>query len=179
MRYFGFMPNDFINGEGVCVSVWMAGCPHHCSGCHNQHMWNYEDGYEVDLDTTIEKIIHAIQANGLVRNLSILGGEPLAPYNIKYTLEIIRHVTAQFPTIKVYLWTGYTYEYLLSHLNHDLSEIMRLTTVLIDGKYEEDKRDISLPLRGSSNQRILVHDKHLKPMCFKVYQEEEPTYNSN
>ena len=60
MRYFGFMPNDFINGEGVCVSVWMAGCPHHCSGCHNQHMWNYEDGYEVDLDTTIEKIIHAI-----------------------------------------------------------------------------------------------------------------------
>ena len=53
---------------------------------------------------------------------------------------------------------------------------MRLTTVLIDGKYEEDKRDISLPLRGSSNQRILVHDKHLKPMCFKVYQEE---YNSN
>lgn len=179
MRYFGFMPNDFINGEGVCVSVWMAGCPHRCSGCHNQHMWNYEDGYEVDLDTTIEKIIQAIQANGLVRNLSILGGEPLAPYNIKYTLEIIRRVTAQFPTIKVYLWTGYTYEYLLSHLNHDLSEIMRLTTVLIDGKYEEDKRDISLPLRGSSNQRILVHDKLLKPMCFKVYQEEEPTYNGN
>ena len=113
MRYFGFMPNDFINGEGVCVSVWMAGCPHRCSGCHNQHMWNYEDGYEVDLDTTIKKIIHAIQANGLVRNLSILGGEPLAPYNIEYTLEIIRRVTAQFPTIKVYLWTGYTYEYLL------------------------------------------------------------------
>ena len=81
----------------------MAGCPHRCSGCHNQHMWNYEDGYEVDLDTTIEKIIQAIQANGLVRNLSILGGEPLTPYNQKYTDIIISEIKKRFPDIKVYL----------------------------------------------------------------------------
>ena len=152
MRYFGFMPNDFINGEGVCVSVWMAGCPHRCSGCHNQHMWNYEDGYEVDLDTTIEKIIHAIQANGLVRNLSILGGEPLAPYNIEYTLEIIRRVTAQFPTIKVYLWTGYIFE----EMTERQKTIMDIVDFLIDGPYIESQRDLSLKFRGSRNQRVLT-----------------------
>ena len=161
MRYFGFMPNDFINGEGVCVSVWMAGWPHRCSGCHNQHMWNYEDGYEVDLDTTIEKIIHAIQANGLIRNLSILGGEPLAPYNIKYTLKIIRRVTAHFPSIKIYLWTGYTYEYLLDNLDNDIIDILSNIDYLIDGPYIDELRDISLLLRGSKNQRILAHERSI------------------
>ena len=158
MRYFGFMPNDFINGEGVCVSVWMAGCPHRCSGCHNQHMWNYEDGYEVDLDTTIEKIIQAIQANGLVRNLSILGGEPLTPYNQKYTDTIISEIKKRFPDIKVYLWTGYTYEFLLENINDHLKSILYQVDVLIEGPFINALRDISLPLRGSSNQRIMVHD---------------------
>ena len=158
MRYFGFMPNDFINGEGVCVSVWMAGCPHHCPGCHNQHMWNHDDGYEVDLDITIEKIIHTIQANGLIRNLSILGGEPLASYNIKYTLEIIRRIKTQFPSIKIYLWTGYTYEYLLDNLDNDIIDILSNIDYLIDGPYIDELRDISLPLRGSKNQRILAHE---------------------
>ena len=158
MRYFGFMPNDFINGEGVCVSVWMAGCPHRCSGCHNQHMWNYEDGYEVDLDTTIEKIIQAIQANGLVRNLSILGGEPLTPYNQKYTDIIISEIKKRFPNIKVYLWTGYTYEFLLENINDHLKSILYQVDVLIEGPFINALRDISLPLRGSSNQRIMIHD---------------------
>lgn len=158
MRYFGFMPNDFINGEGVCVSVWMAGCPHRCSGCHNQHMWNYEDGYEVDLDTTIEKIIQAIQANGLVRNLSILGGEPLTPYNQRYTDIIISEIKKRFPDIKVYLWTGYTYEFLLENMNDHLKNILYQVDVLIEGPFINALRDISLPLRGSSNQRIMVHD---------------------
>ena len=158
MRYFGFMPNDFINGEGVCVSVWMAGCPHHCSECHNQHMWNYEDGYEVDLDTTIEKIIQAIQANGLVRNLSILGGEPLTPYNQKYTDIIISEIKKRFPNIKVYLWTGYTYEFLLENINGHLKSILYQVDVLIEGPSINALRDISLPLRGSSNQRIMIHD---------------------
>lgn len=136
----------------------MAGCPHRCSGCHNQHMWNYEDGYEVDLDTTIEKIIHAIQANGLVRNLSILGGEPLTPYNQKYTDIIISEIKKRFPDIKVYLWTGYTYEFLLDNMNDHLKNILYQVDVLIEGPFINALRDISLPLRGSSNQRIMVHD---------------------
>ena len=71
MRYFGFMPNDFINGEGVCVSVWMAGCPHRCSGCHNQHMWNYEDGYEVDLDITIDEMELSVRSFNCLKRAGI------------------------------------------------------------------------------------------------------------
>ncbi len=131
----------------------MAGCPHKCKGCHNEHMWNYDDGYDVEISSVIDKIKCAITANGLKRNLSILGGEPLASYNLEYTTTIINEIRKSFPDIEIYLWTGYTID------NMDRStikDILKNVDVIIDGKYDEKLRDVSLPLRGSSNQRVLV-----------------------
>lgn len=152
MRFAAINKNDFINGEGVCVSFWVQGCPHHCKGCHNPEQWDFNGGKEIDIDILINKILIAIEANGIQRNFSILGGEPMAQRNISNTLYILGQVKKHFPNIKTYVWTGYTIEELLSLYN---KEILQNIDILIDGRFILEERDITLKLRGSKNQRIL------------------------
>lgn len=154
MKYYGYMPNDFINGENVSVSLWTAGCPHRCKGCHNSEMWDYENGYEVPIDIK-GQLIKAISANGLVRNFSILGGEPLSEKNRDFILTIVQAIRTAYPSIKIFLWTGYTIEELKNMEDKKINSILENIDVLIDGKYDESLRDVTLELRGSSNQRIL------------------------
>ena len=154
MKYYGYMPNDFINGENISVSLWTAGCPHRCKGCHNSEMWDYENGYEVPIDIK-EQLIKAISANGLVRNFSILGGEPLSEENRDFILTIIQAIRTAYPSIKIFLWTGYTIEELKNMEDEKINSILENIDVLIDGKYDESLRNVTLELRGSSNQRIL------------------------
>lgn len=157
MKYYGYMPNDFINGENISVSLWTAGCPHRCKGCHNSEMWDYENGYEVPIDIK-EQLIKAISANGLVRNFSILGGEPLSEENRDFILTIIQAIRTAYPSIKIFLWTGYTIEELKNMEDEKINSILENIDVLIDGKYDESLRNVTLELRGSSNQRILKHN---------------------
>ena len=154
MKYYGYMPNDFINGENISVSLWTAGCPHRCKGCHNSEMWDYENGYEVPIDIK-EQLIKAISANGLVRNFSILGGEPLSEENRDFILTIIQAIRTAYPSIKIFLWKGYTIEELKNMEDEKINSILENIDVLIDGKYDESLRNVTLELRGSSNQRIL------------------------
>ena len=154
MKYYGYMPNDFINGKNISVSLWTAGCLHRCKGCHNSEMWDYENGYEVPIDIK-EQLIKAISANGLVRNFSILGGEPLSEKNRDFILTIVQAIRTAYPSIKIFLWTGYTIEELKNMEDKKINSILENIDVLIDGKYDESLRDVTLELRGSSNQRIL------------------------
>lgn len=157
MKYFGYMPNDFINGEGICVSLWTAGCPHHCPGCHNSQMWDEENGVLVPSDIR-GKIIKAISQNGIQRNFSILGGEPLSYYNIAFVEEMVQAIRVAYPNIKIFIWTGYTLDELQCRINQgevQLEYILSNIDVLIDGRYIEAERDITLSLRGSKNQRVL------------------------
>ena len=154
MKYYGYMPNDFINGENISVSLWTAGCPHRCTGCHNSEMWDYENGYEVPIDIK-GQLIKAISANGLVRNFSILGVEPLSEENRDFILTIIQAIRTAYPSIKIFLWTGYTIEELKNMEDEKINSILENIDVLIDGKYDESLRNVTLELRGSSNQRIL------------------------
>lgn len=144
--------NDFINGEGVCVSLWVQGCPHHCKGCHNPEQWDFNGGQYKDNDILVEEIIDAITANGIQRNFSVLGGEPFAPQNMPDVYEIIFKVKQKFPNIKVYVWSGYTLEELQEMYSPKLLDNV---DVLIDGRFILAERDITLKLRGSKNQRIL------------------------
>lgn len=158
MHYAGLIKNDFTDGQGVCVSLYMQGCPLHCSGCHNPQTWNPQDGIEINIDTLAREIDTSISTNGIERNFSVLGGEPLAPYNLENTAKIIRYIRWIHPNIKIFLWTGYTIEKLDKH-NEYISSILQDIDTLIDGPYVESLRDITLPLRGSSNQRILEKGK--------------------
>lgn len=155
MHIAGIEANDFINGEGVSVSLWMQGCPFHCKGCQNPETWSFDGGIEIEYDNLINKLINLISENGIQRNFSILGGEPLAPSNFAITTQIIDKIKKIFPNIKIFIWTGYTLEELKENKYYSYFLNNSPVDVLITGRYIEEERDITLKWRGSRNQKIL------------------------
>lgn len=154
MKYAGIIKNDVAAGKGVCVTFFVQGCDTHCPGCHNQGTWDFDGGYEFTQDT-INSIIHALNANGVQRNLCIMGGEPLHERNQFLVQLLIQEVKKVYPDIKIYLWTGYVYEDLIEKHEKILQNILQEIDVLIDGPFIQEQRDITLEMRGSKNQRIL------------------------
>ena len=143
---------DLINGEGWSVSVWVSGCPHKCKGCHNSEYWNPDTGVEYR-DEEWQTIVNALSNNALYqKNLSILGGEPLAPYNIAGVYNLVSQAKEQIKDLKIYLWTGYTLDELED--NELAQAILKYVDVLIDGRFEQENKKPNLKLRGSSNQNI-------------------------
>ena len=153
MQYAGINFNDTANGEGICVSFFVQGCPHHCKGCFNPETWDFTGGKELPknfLSTIIEKI----EANGVTRNFSLLGGEPLCEENLDLSLTLISVIRTTFPQILISVWTGYTLEELARQCDRRILDIFNQIDFLIDGRFELDKRNTTLKWRGSSNQRI-------------------------
>lgn len=154
MKYAGIIKNDMSAAPGVSVSFFTQGCPHRCRGCHNPETWDFEKGKEFTNDT-LNDIITALSANGIERSLAVMGGEPLCQENSFLTYLVIKTVKEKLPNTKIYIWTGYYYEDLLQKHDPRIAQILELTDVLIDGPYVEKLRDITLPMRGSSNQSII------------------------
>lgn len=154
MKYAGIIKNDMSAAPGVSVSFFTQGCPHRCRGCHNPETWDFEKGKEFTNDT-LNDIITALTANGIERSLAVMGGEPLCQENAFLTYLVIKTVKEKLPNTKVYVWTGYYYEDLLKKHDPRIAQILELTDVLIDGPYVEKLRDITLLMRGSSNQSII------------------------
>lgn len=158
MRYAGLMENDIVDGDGVCVSLWVQGCPHHCPGCHNPETWDFKGGKQIPDDIRGE-IVKAISANGITRNFSVLGGEPLCDENLDFVLNVVTAVRMAYPNIKIYIWSGYTFKELIDRNDSRITSILQQCNYLIDGKYDKDLRDTTLHLRGSSNQNIIELDE--------------------
>lgn len=154
MKYAGIVHNDYAAGEGVCVSVYTQGCPHHCKNCHNPETWDFDGGKPFS-QSTMDEIIKAISANNIKRNFCILGGEPLCDENLFLTCLLVTEVRKHYPDIKIYVWTGYIYEDLRKRGSSKLDIIFSNINYLIDGPYIDELRDITLQMRGSSNQRII------------------------
>lgn len=154
MKFAGLMENDFADGENICVSLWTQGCPFHCPECQNPQTWDFDGGHQVP-DDLRGRIIKAISANGITRNFSVLGGEPLCEQNLDFVLNIITAVRIAYPDIKIFLWTGYTYQQLKERKDERIEKILKQINTLIDGRYDKDLRDTTLKLRGSSNQNII------------------------
>lgn len=155
MKYAGIIKNDISAGQGVCVSVFVQGCARHCPGCHNQDTWDFNGGKEFTNEVLME-IIDAITANGIERNFCIMGGEPLCQENMFLTCLLVQTIRDKFPNIKIYVWTGDTYENLINNKRDGkLDIIFSKADYLIDGPYIQEERDITLPLRGSRNQRVI------------------------
>lgn len=154
MKYAGIIYDDFVNGENVCVSLWMQGCHFHCKGCHNQQTWDFNGGYEMP-ENFESDVLKAISKNGIQRNFSLLGGEPLCPENRAFVCNLIKKVRETYPTIKIFVWTGYELEELRAENDKAINEILENINVLITGRFILEQRDITLPLRGSRNQKIL------------------------
>lgn len=158
MKYAGIIPNDLSAAPGICVSVFTQGCPHHCQGCHNQETWDFNGGKIFNGDE-ISRIITYLTANNIHRDLCIMGGEPLCPENQTLTLLLCSSIKQELPDTKIYIWTGYTIEELQSQSSSKIQQILDYTEAIIDGRYIKEERDITLPMRGSRNQRILYKDR--------------------
>lgn len=154
MQYAGIIKNDIAAGEGVNVTFFTQGCPKRCEGCHNPETWDFDGGKEFTSDT-LNDILFSLSANGVQRNFSIMGGEPMASENLFITAMLINTVREKYPDVKIYLWSGYTYEELLNRTEQRVEWILNNIDFLIDGPYIQAERDITLAMRGSRNQKII------------------------
>ena len=158
IRVAGINKNDFVNGEGISVSLFLQGCPFQCEGCHNPETWDPEGGIAREEEELINEINEAICANGIIRNLSILGGEPLDTMTKReFLIKLFNKIKQNYPDIKICLWTGYTLEQLqkIKHKAFLIKDILNNTDYLIEGPFKINERDVTLKWRGSRNQRII------------------------
>ena len=158
MRYTEVKLNDIVNSDGgVNISVWTQGCPHRCKDCFNPSTWSFNTGREYN-EELIDYIFSNIDKHNIKRNLSILGGEALCEQNVSGIVDLCKVFKEKYPNKKILIWTGYTYE----NLNTEQKKVLQYIDVLVDGRFEIDKKDISLKMRGSSNQRIIDIKETLK-----------------
>lgn len=157
MKYAKIKDNDVANGMGINMSLWTQGCPHHCKGCFNEETWNFDSGSEFTSET-LQYVLDNIDKNGIKRNLAILGGEPLCSQNIEGVLDLCREFKNRYPNKKIYVWSGYIFE----EFNDKQKEILKYIDILVDGPFQLENKNLSLTLRGSSNQRIIDVKKTLE-----------------
>lgn len=166
MRFSKIKDNDIANGLGVTMSLWTQGCPHHCKGCFNGETWDFDAGEEFE-DSDLEYILENINKNNVHRDLSILGGEPLCPENVDGVIEVCKIFKEKFPEKKIYLWTGYVVE----QFNEKQRNVLNYIDVLVDGPFVQAKRNLSLMMRGSSNQRVIDVKKSLDENKVVLFQD--------
>ena len=157
MNYGTVKSVDIANGDGVRVSLFVSGCTHHCPGCFNPETWDF--GYGVPFDRGAEERIMRLLDRSYINGLSLLGGEPFEPSNQRALLSFLKRVRETYPSKTIWAFSGCTYEELLdpssSHHSEVTEEIFGLIDVLVDGRFIEAQKDISLVFRGSRNQRII------------------------
>ena len=154
MKYSGLIRNDLAAAPGVSITFFTQGCPHRCKGCHNPETWDFNGGKEFT-PAVLKEIYNALEANGIVRNFCIMGGEPLCEENLLLTYMVISEVKTHFPDVKIYVWTGYYYDDLIRMKDTKIDRILEAIDYLIDGPYIEEQRNVSLKMRGSANQNII------------------------
>lgn len=151
MKYAGIKDKDVSNGIGFGVSLFVSGCRGRCKGCFNPETWSFSYGQDFTNETLNE--IWNLLDRPYVDFFSILGGDPFEPENKKVVLDIITKTKERYPNLKYYIWSRFLYEDCIK--DEILFKILNLCDVFVDGAFLEEKRDLSLPLRGSSNQRVI------------------------
>ncbi len=158
MHYASIKPCDIANGPGVRVSLFVSGCTHHCPGCFNKETWDFSYGQPFTEETMAD--LYEKLSHGYITGLTLLGGEPLEPVNQQALLPFVEEVRRRFPDKTIWCYTGYTYETDLlaadgrAHCTAT-DRLLGMTDVLVDGRFVQDLRDITLLFRGSSNQRLI------------------------
>lgn len=153
MKYKSITYPDVNNGLGCRVSLWISGCTHKCEGCHNQSLWDFNNGKEFVGD--IKERLFSILSLPYIKGLTLTGGDPLLSFDDVFSL--CKEVKEQFPSKDIWLYTGFTMDY-ISH--NEMSSILQYIDVLVDGKYISKLRDISLAFRGSTNQHIWMKNEN-------------------
>ena len=167
MNVVGIIEEDFADSvDGIAYSIWFGGCDIRCPGCHNRTHWDLDPRNEYPVDLILQKTIASFQlseARGIKKSLAILGGEPLAPFNRNDLYFFLLYFRKLKPEVKIRIWTGRTVEQIQKECKDAqvLVDIFNMADEVIVGPFIE-KLKANLPLRGSSNQRILIKGKDYK-----------------
>lgn len=164
MNYAKIKKYDVSNGEGLRVSIFFSGCKFKCKGCFNKEVQDFNYGSEYTKYT--KYIILGLVQSKTISGLSLLGGEVMQQ-DIDKILDLVKSCKEMNPNKSIWLWTGYKFE----NLNEDQKRILPYIDVLIDGQFEEDKKDLNLKWRGSFNQRVIDVQKTLRNNEITIYCE--------
>ena len=171
MNYHNITYPDQNNGDGLRIVLWVAGCEHHCTNCQNQQTWSPQSGIPFDKNA-INEILNELKKD-YISGITFSGGDPLHPKNVQNVLKIVDEIRVSYPTKNIWLYTGYTWEQIMHLVITDINseqlkmlqmrkELVSKCDVLIDGRYIDELRDVSLHWRGSSNQRVINVQETLK-----------------
>lgn len=163
MNYATIKYNDIANGTGVRTSLFVSGCTHKCKGCFNSEAWDFNYGKPFDKETQ-EKILNSLDSF-FIDGLSLLGGEPFEPENQVELYPFLVELKKRYPNKNIWCYTGYLFDKELlgdSRANISITkDMLSLIDVLVDGRFIEAQKNISLRFRGSENQRIIDVKKSL------------------
>lgn len=163
MNFANIKFNDIANGEGIRVSLFVSGCTHHCKNCFNKVAWDFNYGKPFTKEVE-DKIINALKPEH-INGLTLLGGEPMEPANQKGLLDFIKRVKQTYPHKSIWCYSGYLFdkELLQDSRAHCpwTKELLSYIDILVDGKFIEELKDITLRFKGSSNQRVIDVQKSL------------------
>lgn len=157
MKYANIKYYDVANGPGVRTSLFVSGCTHRCEGCFNEIAWDFNYGDEFNA-SIIDVILDSVKEDHIA-GITLLGGEPMEKENQAELIKLLRQFKKLYPEKTVWCYTGYTYEEDFIQGARAYTEVtkefLKLTDVLVDGKFIISLMDIRLRFRGSSNQRII------------------------
>ncbi|MGI5850597.1 MAG: anaerobic ribonucleoside-triphosphate reductase activating protein [Caldicoprobacterales bacterium] len=149
VRIAGIIEESIVDGPGIRMVIFAQGCPHRCKGCHNPETHDFEGGYLMSL----EDIVQLPSRNPLLDGVTFSGGEPFSQ------AKAFSMLGRRFKDLglDIMTYTGYTYEFLLENSKETSAwkQLLDVTDVLVDGKFEIEKKNLLLPFRGSENQRII------------------------
>ena len=157
MNYATIKNNDIANGPGVRVSLFVSGCTHHCPGCFNEEAWDFEYGQPFTQET-VDSILQMLKP-AHIKGLTLLGGEPFEPQNQPAVVELLRQVKALYPEKSIWAYSGYLFDkdILAGRLGPKeiTDEYVSYLDVIVDGRFVQSKKNLSLRFRGSENQRLI------------------------
>ena len=172
MHYADIKRVDIANGEGVRVSLCVSGCRHHCKGCFNEIAWNFGYGKEFT-DETIDEILKDLD-HDYIDGLSLLGGEPLEPENQEGLLRLVEKVKEKYPQKNIWCYTGFDFEKdvmgRMVEQSDTTKKLISYFDVVVDGKFDESKKNIALKFRGSENQRIIDVKQTMNSKVIKLFE---------
>ncbi|MCH5269239.1 MAG: anaerobic ribonucleoside-triphosphate reductase activating protein [Lachnospiraceae bacterium] len=172
MNYAEIKNCDIANGPGVRVSLFVSGCTHHCKNCFNEVTWDFQ--YGEPFTKEVEDELIAALSPDYIRGLTLLGGEPMEYENQLGLLPFVQRVRKELPTKDIWCFSGYVFDTEIADMCGKwevTKELLSCIDVLVDGRFVEDLKDISLRFRGSSNQRIIDVQKSLNKGEVVLWQE--------
>ena len=157
MNYHNITKDDMLNGDGLRVVLWVAGCSHHCGECQNPVTWNPESGLPFD-ENAKQEIMEQLSKD-YISGITFSGGDPLHINNVSEIAKLCDEIKKNFPTKTIWLYTGYEWDEIICKYKH---EFLQSIDVIVDGRFVQELADKNLKWKGSSNQRVIDVQKSLK-----------------